>query len=271
MRVARRDPGTSVPSGPSRGPQQPGARKSRRPPDSHLIPDRKGVARWTSRTRPFPPSSPWSGTDPTPACRSSRRDAPPATPTTPCASSPIAHPAALRRPGRVDPRRPEPPLVPAPLHRLRARAAAGAVPRQRLGRPPRVRPPRAHGRRAQLPRGLCLYLSALRWAGPPPPEDLRASLLRLLEVLGRGGERRGVLPALRRARRRRGAGRGPVWSLPGAGRGGHRQCRVARPARAAALPPSPLATEVRRRTGGARIPAVLRHRSWGCDSRVAGK
>ena len=120
-----------------------------------------------------------------------------------------------------------------------ARAAAGAVPRQRLGRPPRVRPPRAHGRRAQLPRGLCLYLSALRRAGPPPPEDLRAGLLRLLEVLGRGGERRGVLPALRRARRRRGAGRGPVWSLPGAGRGGHRQCRVARPARAAALPPRP--------------------------------
>ena len=41
-----------------------------------------------------------------------------------------------------------------------ARAAAGAVPRQRLGRPLRVRLPRAHGRRAQLPRGLCLYLPA---------------------------------------------------------------------------------------------------------------
>ena len=92
LRVARRDPGTSVPSGPSRGPQQPGARESRRPPDSHPIPDRKGVARWTSRTRPSPPSSPWSGTDPTPACRSSRRDAPPATPTTPRASSPILAP-----------------------------------------------------------------------------------------------------------------------------------------------------------------------------------
>ena len=92
LRVARRDPGTSVPSGPSSGPRQPGARESRRPSDSHLIPDRKGVARWTSRTRSFPPSSPWSGTDPTPACRSSRRDAPPATPTTSCASSPIRAP-----------------------------------------------------------------------------------------------------------------------------------------------------------------------------------
>jgi hypothetical protein len=45
LRVARRDPGTSVPSGPSSGPRQPGARESRRPSDSHLIPDRKGVAR----------------------------------------------------------------------------------------------------------------------------------------------------------------------------------------------------------------------------------
>ena len=132
-----------------------------------------------------------------------------------------------------------------------ARAAAGAVPRQRLGRPPRARLPRARGGRAQLPRGLCLYLPALRRAGPPPPEDLLAGLLRLLEVLGRGGERRGVLPALRRARRR-GAGRGPVWSLPGAGRGGHRPGRVARPARAAALPPRPPATEShpRRTTSG---------------------
>ena len=40
------------------------------------------------------------------------------------------------------------------------------------------------------------------------------------------------------------------------------------------VPPPPdhvRTNEARRRTGGARIPAAPRHRSWGCDSRVAGK
>ena len=200
----------------------------------------------------------------------------------PAPRHPYAHPAALRRTGRVDPRRPEPPLVPTPLHRLRASccwSSAAATPGSSATSTAAACSWPAcpvATRTMSIPAGAAAGRSTAAGGSPgqlPSPAGGARARLR--------APRRTTGPSTSPAAARRGPRSGVVpagsWSRwPSAMPRGTTSPRRGPPAASAGdrVPPPPdhvRTNEARRRTGGRASRAAPRHRSWGCDSRVAGK